>query len=541
MPAPGDRVGAHAQPGSGAEDGLEGMYVDTLREVQEGELMTGHVVAVNQEEVVVDVGYKSEGVIKRSEFTGPVKVGDEVFVYLERKEGEDGELILSYAKAERMRTWDKVITSHEKGTPVDAHVLRRVKGGLTVDMGGIEAFLPGSQVALKTLSNLEQFVGQTFPVRVLKLNKRRANVVVSRRALLEEDTANKREELLKTIQPGQALKGVVKTITPYGAFVDLGGLDGLLHITDMSWGRLAHPSQLLKAEQEIEVKILTVDAEKGKVSLGLKQKSADPWLEIETRYKAGEIYEGTVSSLTEYGAFIHLEDGVEGLVHISELAWGRKVKHPDEVMKAGDKVKVKVLAVDPKAKRISLSVRQAESDPWSTVVEKYKVGTKVEGIVRGVADFGVFVEVEEGIEGLVHISDLTWSRKVRHPSELVKKGDKVEVIVLSSDPVQRRLSLGMKHLQSDPWAAIHEKYRVGMEVKAVITNTASFGAFAALDDEIEGLIPLAHLSNKAIKKAEDAVQVGQEIMVKITKIQPSAHKIALSAKLASQERPAAGQ
>lgn len=526
-----------------SNESMEGVFSASLREVEEGELLSGHVVSINANDVVVDVGYKSEGIIKKAEFVGPtgefnLKVGDEVFVFLERKEGDDGELILSHAKAERMRTWDKVSNSHEKSESIDATVLRRVKGGLTVDLGGVEAFLPGSQVALKTLSNLDQFVGQTFPVRVLKVNKRRANVVVSRRVLLEEVATVKKDELLKNIQPGQVVKGTIKTLTTYGAFVDLGGMDGLLHITDMSWGRISHPSQILKVEQEIEVVVLSVDATKGKVSLGLKQRTSDPWLDVETRYQPGQIMDGTVSSLAEYGAFIRLEDGVEGLVHVSEVTWGRKIKHPNEILKMGQALKVKILGVDSKAKRISLSIRQAEADPWSTVSERYSVGKKLSGIVRGVADFGVFVEVEEGIEGLVHISDLTWSRKVKHPSELVKKGDSVEVVVISADPVAKRLSLGIKQLQDDPWTNIHEKYRVGMEVKAVITNTASFGAFAALDDEIEGLIPITHLSNKAIKKAEDVVQIGQEVLVKITKIQPHAHKIALSLRTSSgQERP----
>ena len=515
-------------------------FMEAMNEVEEGEMMKGHVVAINPNEIVVDVGYKSEGVIPRSEFLGPngeltVKVGDEVNVYLERKEGYDGEVVLSYMKAARMAVWDKVFAAHEAGSTVDATVLRRVKGGLMVDLGGLEAFLPGSQVALKTTSNLDQFIGVTFPVQVIKLNKRRANVVVSRRALLEVETGKQREELMATIAPGDVRKGTVKTLTAYGAFVDLGGVDGLLHITDMSWGRLAHPSQVLQPEQEIEVAVLAVDKEKGKVSLGLKQRSKDPWLDIEARYTVGQLYPGTITTLAEYGAFVQLEDGVEGLVHVSEIAWGRKLKHPSEAVKAGQSVTVKLLNLDPRAKRLSLSIRQAESDPWDRVGEKYPVGARLAGTVRGLAEFGAFVEVEEGIEGLVHISDLTWSRKVRHPSALLKKGDRVDVVVLGSDRAQRRLSLGMKQLQADPWTTVHITYRVGQVVTATITNVTSFGAFAALDDMIEGLIPLAHLSGSEFKKPEEVVTVGQEIPVKITKIQPQARKIALSIRLANQE------
>lgn len=533
-------VARQSSPESSDQSVLEAQYLDGLREVEEGELLKGHVVAVGDSEVVVDIGYKSEGVINREEFLGPsgeitVKAGDEVYVYLERKEGFDGEVVLSYAKAARMRTWETVLEAFEKDLPVDATVLRRVKGGLMVDVGGVEAFLPGSQVALKTVPNLDQYIGQIFPVRILKLNKRRSNVVVSRRILLEEDNARKREDVFATIAPGQLRKGVVKTLTSYGAFVDLGGVDGLLHITDMSWGRISHPSQVIKPEQEIEMMVLAVDKEKGKVSLGLKQRTPDPWSNIDQAYSVGQICEGTVTSLTEYGAFVRLQDGVEGLVHVSELTWGRKIKHPSEVVKAGSTVTVKLISLDGKAKRISLSLRQAESDPWDTVPERYPVGKKIEGTVRGLAEFGAFIEVEEGIEGLVHISDLTWSKKTKHPSEVLKRGDPVSVVVLGSDRGQRRLSLGVKQLQDDPWANIHEKYRVGIVTKAVITNITNFGAFAALDDVIEGLIPLVHLSARTFKKPEDVVQVGQEVMVKVTKIQPQAHKIALSIRLAGQE------
>ncbi|MEK7477304.1 MAG: 30S ribosomal protein S1 [Candidatus Coatesbacteria bacterium] len=536
-----DSPGTVAGPAEPAEaGGFEEQFLGGLREVEEGELLKGHVVAIGEAEVVVDIGYKSEGVIPRAEFTDPlgkitVKPGDEIYVYLERKEGFDGEVRISFAKAERMRTWEKVLEAFEKQTPIDATLLRRVKGGLMADLGGVEAFLPGSQVALKSVANLDQFIGKTYPVQVLKLNKRRSNVVVSRRTLLETQTAKMREELMTTIQPGDRRKGVVKTLTAYGAFVDLGGVDGLLHITDMSWGRLAHPSQILKAEQEIEVVILAVDREKGKVSLGLKQKNPDPWTVVEQNYQAGQVYSGTVTSLAEYGAFVQLEEGVEGLVHVSELAWGHKIKSASEVVQPGQSVKIKLLSLDPKAKRVSLSLRQAESDPWSLVADRYPVGARVQGLVRGLADFGAFVEVEEGVEGLVHISDLAWSRKVKHPSSLLKKGDKVDVVVLGSDKAARRLSLGMKQLQADPWNLVQTTYRVGQEVKATITNVTSFGAFAALDDVIEGLIPLAHLSAKTFKKPEEVVQPGQEVMVKVTKIQPQAHKIALSIRLASQD------
>ena len=537
------QISTQAEVTPGRTDATEskGLYDGSFREIEEGELVKGKVVAINSAEVVVDIGYKSEGLIDRAEFLNfkgelSVKAGDEVYVYLERKEGIDGEVILSHAKAEKIRTWEKVIEAFEKGILLDATVLRRVKGGLMVDLGGLEAFLPGSQVSLRNVSNLDQYLDRVFPIKVIKVNKRRSNVVVSRRALLEDEETHKRDDLFSTIEVGQIRKGVVKTITAYGAFVDLGGVDGLLHITDMSWGRISHPSQLIKTDLEIEVMVLSVDKEKAKISLGLKQRKQDPWIDVENRYKPGEIYQGTVSTTTEYGVFVLLEEGVEGLIHISEIAWGKKIKHPSEVVKPGDGISVKVISVDSKQKRISLSLRQAESDPWATVSDQYPVGAKLSGVVRGLANFGAFVEVAEGVEGLVHISDLTWSKKVKHPSEALKRGDTVEVVVLGSDPIQRRLSLGMKQLQADPWLSIHEKYRVGMETKAVVTNVTTFGIFAALDDEIEGLTPLSQVSLKPGKKIEDSIQIGDELIVKITKIQPHAHKIALSARLAEQEK-----
>ncbi len=538
-PAPAH--GAAQQPTDTPETGsLESQFLDGLHEVEEGELVKGTVVSIGPEDVVVDIGYKSEGVIPRVEFIGPggevtVTPGQEIHVYLERREGYDGEVILSFARAARMRTWDTVLKAFEQETPIDATVLRRVKGGMMVDLGGIEAFLPGSQVGLKTVADLEQFVGKTFPVRILKLNKRRANVVVSRRALLEVTTAKARDELLASIEPGERRTGTVKTLTAYGAFVDLGGLDGLLHITDMSWGRLTHPSQVLRVEQVIEVMVLTVDREKGKISLGIKQCQADPWTRVTEMFTPGQIYEGTVTTVADYGAFIQLAEGLEGLIHVSEVAWGRRVRHPSEVMAPGKRVRVKLLSMDPAAKRLSLSLRQAESDPWATVPDRYPVGMKLKGTVRGLAEFGAFVEVEEGIEGLVHISDLSWSRKTRSPGALLKKGDTVDVVVLGSDRQQRRLSLGIKQLQPDPWLTVAELYHVGQTLKAVITNVTGFGAFAALDDTIEGLIPLGHLSAKPFKKPEDVAQPGQEVMVKVTRIQPALHKIALSVRLAGQE------
>lgn len=539
-----------SQPGAGApaaephEGGaLDSQFLDAMREVEEGELVKGIVVSIGAEDVVVDIGYKSEGVIPRHEFLDPagallVSPGQEIHVYLERREGYDGEVLLSYARAARMRTWDKVLQAFEGEMPVEATVLRRVKGGLMVDLGGLEAFLPGSQVGLKTVSDLDQFVGRTLPVRILKLNKRRANVVVSRRALLEVDGARAREDLLATLQPGERRSGIVKTLTAYGAFIDLGGVDGLLHITDMSWGRLTHPSQVLKVEQTVEVAVLAVDREKGKISLGLKQCQPDPWTLVNERFTAGAVYEGSVTTLADYGAFIQLAPGLEGLVHVSEVAWGRRVRHPGEVLAAGQTVKVKVLSMDPAAKRMSLSIRQAESDPWETVPERYPVGMKLRGTVRGLAEFGAFIEVEEGIEGLVHLSDLSWSRKTRSPAALLKRGDTVDVVVLGSDRVQRRLSLGIKQLQPDPWLTVPDRYRVGETVPAVITNVTSFGAFAALDDHIEGLVPLAHLSSRPFQRPDDVVAPGQQVWVKVTRIQPALHKIALSIRLAVPDAPA---
>ncbi|MEK7220902.1 MAG: 30S ribosomal protein S1 [candidate division NC10 bacterium] len=518
---------------SGPSAEMQEIYERSVRDIVEGEIVKGTILEIKEGAVLVDIGYKSEGLIPLREFRTPsgevtVKVGDVVDVYLEQKEDSEGLIVLSREKAEKIKIWDELSRVYEEGGAMTGMILGRTKGGLIVDIG-VRAFLPGSQVDLRPVRDLDKLIGKAFPMKIIKLNQKRGNIVLSRRELLEEERKHLKEATLTGLTDGKRIKGKIKNITEYGAFVDLGGLDGLLHITDMSWGRVGHPSELFQVGDEIEVVVLKFDRTNERVSLGYKQRLPDPWEAVEQKYPVGAKLKGKVVSLTDYGAFVELEEGIEGLVHISEMSWTQRVKHPSKVVAIGDAVDVVVLDVDRANKRISLGMRQAEPNPWNFIEERYPVGTRVEGLVRNLADFGAFVELEEGIDGLIHISDMSWTKRVRHPSEILKKGEKVEAIVLHVDKANHRISLGLKQLQQDPWqAAVPEKYRVGMDVKGKVVRTTDFGAFVELEDGVEGLLHVSELSQDRVNKPEDVVQVGQELTLKVIKLDPEERKIGLS-------------
>jgi small subunit ribosomal protein S1 len=518
---------------SGPSTEMQEIYERSVRDIVEGDIVKGTILGIKDDAVLVDIGYKSEGVISLKEFRTPsgevtAKVGDVVDVFLEQKEDSEGIIVLSREKAEKIKIWDELSRLYEKGGPVTGTILGRTKGGLIVDIG-VRAFLPGSQVDLRPVRDLDKLIGKPFPMKIIKLNQKRGNIVLSRRELLEEERKHLKDQTLSGLVEGKRIKGKIKNITEYGAFVDLGGLDGLLHITDMSWGRVSHPSELFQVGDEIEVVVLKFDRANERVSLGYKQRLPDPWEAVEQRYPVGTKLKGKVVSLTDYGAFVELEEGIEGLVHISEMSWTQRVKHPSKVVTIGDVVEVVVLDVDRGNKRISLGMRQAEPNPWNFIEERYPVGTRVEGRVRNLADFGAFVELEEGIDGLIHISDMSWTKRVRHPSEVLKKGDKVEAIVLHVDKANHRISLGLKQIQEDPWqSAVPEKYRVGMDVKGKVVRITDFGAFVELEDGVEGLLHVSELSHERVNKPEDIVQVGQELILKVIKFDPEERKIGLS-------------
>jgi small subunit ribosomal protein S1 len=518
---------------TGPSQEMRDIYEESLRDVVEGDIVKGTILEVREDVVLVDIGYKSEGLIPLREFRTPsgettAKVGDVVDVYLEQREDTDGLIVLSREKAEKIKIWEELSLVYEKGGPITGMILGRTKGGLIVDIG-VRAFLPGSQVDLRPVRDLDKLIGKAFPMKIIKLNQKRGNIVLSRRELLEEERKHLKEETLATLAEGKHIKGKIKNITEYGAFVDLGGLDGLLHITDMSWGRIGHPSELFQVGDEIDVVVLKYDRTNERVSLGYKQRLPDPWEAVEQRYPVGSKLKGKVVSMTDYGAFVELEEGVEGLVHISEMSWTQRVKHPSKVVAIGDMVEVVVLDVDRANKRISLGMRQAEPNPWNFIEERYPVGTRVEGRVRNLADFGAFVELEEGIDGLIHISDMSWTKRVRHPSEVLKKGEKVEAIVLHVDKANHRISLGLKQVQQDPWqSSVPDKYRVGMDVQGKVIRTTDFGAFVELEDGVEGLLHVSELSQERVNKPEDVVQVGQDLTLRVIKLDPEERKIGLS-------------
>jgi small subunit ribosomal protein S1 len=529
--APDERTGP-AGPVEAGQDELESLYRQSLQDLDEGEVVRGRIVTVKDTEVLVDVGYKSEGTIPLEEFqrTGIVpKVGEEIEVYLEMKEDSEGLIVLSKEKADKIKVWDVITRAYEKGSAVEGKVIEVVKGGLAVDVG-VKAFLPGSQVDLRPVKNLASMLGQQIRARVIKLNRRRGNVVLSRRVVLEEEREEKRKHTLSVLSEGMVLTGVVKNITEYGAFIDLGGIDGLLHITDMSWGRISHPSELVQVGDKIEIMVLHFDRETGRVSLGYKQKGADPWETVEERFAVSSRHHGKVVSLTNYGAFVELEKGVEGLVHVSEMSWTRRVRHPSKLVNVGDEVEVMVLDVNKGQKRISLGMKQVEPDPWETIEARYQPGMRVQGKVRNLTDFGAFVELEPGIDGLLHISDMTWARNVTHPSEILKKSQPIETVILHVDKEAKRLSLGLKQIQPDPWESAIQKYPVGANVRGKIVRLAEFGAFVELEPGVDGLLHISQMSHRPVSRPEDIVQLNDELTLKVIRVDPNERRIGLSLK-----------
>src|SRR3989441_71894 len=515
-----------------AEDRMEDWYREELVEFEEGEVVRGRVVQVGNSEVLIDVGYKSERSIPIEECQrGGIlpKVGDEIEVYLEAKEDNEGLIVLSKDKADKIKVWDVVARAHERGTPVEGRVVEVVKGGLAVDVG-VKAFLPGSQVDLRPVKNLASMLGQTIRAKVIKLNRRRGNVVLSRRAVLEEEREEKKKHTLEVLQEGMSLTGTVKNITDYGAFIDLGGIDGLLHVTDMSWGRVGHPSEIFQVGDQVEVVVLHFDRESGRVSLGYKQKSSDPWETVEARYAPGTRASGRVVSLTNYGAFVELEPGVEGLVHVSEMSWTRRVRHPSKLVNVGDEVDVLVLEVNRAAKRISLGMKQVEPDPWATIEERYRPGSRVQGRVRNLTDFGAFIELEPGVDGLPHISDMSWTRNVGHPSEILRKGQDLETQILNIDRDNKRISLGLKQIQPDPWATVSLRYPMGSRVTGKVVRLTDFGAFVELESGVDGLLHISQMAHRPIATPGEVVNVGDELTLLVIRVDPHERRIGLSLK-----------
>ena len=511
---------------------LAALYEETFKNLEEGTITEGRVVAVSKDKVVVDIGYKSEGMIPNDQFSTEelqnLKVGDPLKVYIEECEDDDGNLVLSKEKADKMKIWEELEQLFNDGKSIDGKIVARIKGGMMVDIG-VKAFLPGSQIDLHPVRDLDGLVGRTFPLKIIKINHRRGNVVVSRRVLLEETRDSKRKTTLSTLKEGQLIQGVVKNITDYGAFIDLGGIDGLLHITDMSWGRVGHPSEMFNIGDKVEVSVLKYDRETGRISLGLKQKSADPWIGVASKYAIGTRVRGRVVSLTDYGAFIELEPGVEGLVHVSVMSWTHEVRHPSRVVSIGDQVEAAVLNVDPASRKISLGMKQTAPNPWDMVEGKYAIGTRIEGKVKSLTDFGAFVGLEEGIDGLIHISDMSWTKHIKHPSELFKKGQKVEAVVLRIDKEKERLSLGFKQLKSDPWDdEIPSRYAVGDVAVGKVSKVADFGIFVELDGGVEGLIHISEAGLDPQAKLEEKFKLQDEVTAKIIKVDREERKIALS-------------
>ena len=508
------------------------IYAESLKNIEEGEVIFGRIVGLDKDGVLVDIGYKSEGIIPLAEFGGrtPADIvpGEEIEVYLEQKEDAEGRVVLSKQKVDKQKIWSRLYKAFETKETLEGVITRRIKGGLVIDINGVDCFLPASQVALRPTSDLDQFINQKAQVRIIKFNRGRGNVVASRRILLEEEREKKRHETLSTLEAGQVRAGVVKNIVQYGDFIDLGGIDGLLHITDMAWGRVSHPSEVVQIGQTIDVKVLSIDKENGKISLGLKQKSADPWNEIDGKYPLSSQHKGKVVNLTEYGAFVKLEEGVEGLVHVSEMSWFRRIKHPSAVVSIGQEVDVIILNLDKVNKKISLGMKQVEPDPWQTLDQKLPIGSKVKGVVKSLTDYGAFVELEEGIEGLLHISDMSWTSTVKHPSEVCKKGQELEVMILNIDKEKRKISLGLKQFQPDPWDGIAERYPIGQQVPCKVLRLTNFGAFVELEPGVEGLIHISQLSENPPAKVEDVVKVGDDLNAKVIKLSLDERKIGLS-------------
>jgi len=523
---------------SGGDSEFESLMEESLKAPRPGDVLVGRVLLVTRDSVIVDINYKCEGQVPLAELLDAdgkvtVKEGDEVDVYFEGTETENGTVMLSHAKAEKFKVWRELERAFQSETPVEGVVLGKVKGGLKVDIG-VPAFLPGSHVDIRPARNLDRYVGQRGRFQILKFNRARGNVVVSRRSVLERERSSLKEQTLKVLEEGVILEGTVKNITDYGAFIDLGGLDGLLHITDMSWGRLQHPSEVIKVGDKVKVVVLKYDPQRERVSLGMKQIMPDPWNKVAETYPPGTRTHGKVVSVTDYGAFVELEKGVEGLIHVSEMSWSKRAVHPSKVVNPGDSVEVQVLGVDETNRRISLGLKQTEPNPWQALAEKHPIGTRVKGKVKSITDFGAFVEIEPGIDGLVHISDMSWTRKIRHPSEVMKKGDEIEAVVLGIDIESERVSLGVKQLAPDPWDTITDRYPLHTRVTGKVSSVADFGVFVELEEGIEGLIHISQLSNERVDKPSSLFKVGDQVEVLVVQIDPKERRIGLSIRALKQ-------
>lgn len=512
------------------DEELVKLYEKSFSGISEGEIIKGKILEITDAYVIVDIGFKSEGVLTKDEFIdlSKFKVGDEVELFLESSEDPEGNVLVSRRKVYFLRTWEDLMNKYETQEIVQGRVMRRIKGGFVVDLNGVDAFLPGSQVDVKPIRDFDAFVNQTLDLKIVKVNEPRKNIVVSRRVIIEKDLESKREEILKTLEKGQVRRGIVKNITDFGVFIDLGGVDGLLHITDLSWGRVNHPKEILSLDQEIDVMILEFDEEKKRISLGLKQLQPHPWENIAERFPIGSKVKGTVVSLTDYGAFVEIEKGIEGLIHVSEMSWSHHVKNPAQVLKEGDKVEAVLLSIEPDERKISLGLKQLTPDPWEDIEDKYPVGSKHSGEVRNLTPFGAFVELEEGVDGLVHISDLSWTKKIRHPSEVIRKGQKIDVVVLDINKAERRIALGHKQVEANPWDAFEDAYKVGTEVTGKISRLIDKGVIVTLPLGVDAFVPLSHLGKPNIKRAADHFKVGDELPLKIIEFDKENKRIVLS-------------
>ncbi len=517
------------------------MYQGSMASIDEGEIVKAKVQSIRENVVVLDIGFKSEGTVPLEEFKDhpDLKVGDEVEVLLEHLEDQEGAVVLSKKKADFMRVWEKIRLAYENDQPVEGTLVKKIKGGVVVDLMGVDAFLPGSQIALRRVPNIDELLGQKFEFKIIKLNKRRRNIVVSRRVILENERAGKREKLMKELEVNQTRKGVVKNITDFGAFIDLGGVDGLLHITDMSWGRVSHPTEMVAIGAELEVKVLDIDWTRERISLGLKQLHPYPWKDVADKYPVGTRVTGKVVSITNYGAFIELEPGIEGLVHISEMSWTRNVRHPSKLVSIGETIEAVVLKVDPAEEKISLGMKQTEQDPWMMLPVKYPVGTRINGKVRNLTSFGAFVEIEPGIDGLIHISDMSWTKRVQHPSEVVKKGDSVDVVILNIDAENKRISLGLKQAAEDPWLKIGENYPVGMELPGTVVRLMDKGVVVDIGNDIEGFVPLSQLSptGENVNSPTDLVYETMKLELRVMEVDPIHRRIVLGVTAIPAEQP----
>ncbi|MBI4431799.1 MAG: 30S ribosomal protein S1 [Candidatus Omnitrophica bacterium] len=517
-------------PADSQENQLAALYESSLADVQENSIVQGVVVEIKKRQAIVDIGYKSEGILDIDEFPEPekIRVGSEVEVLFESYDDEQGIVILSKRKADRLKCWNDIVATSGEGSIVEGKIFKKVRGGFMVDIG-MEAFLPASLVALKPTKNLDQFLGQTLKFKIVKLNHRRRNIVLSRKDFLEQEQQSQRSKILGEMTEGKVLKGRVKNITDFGVFIDLGGVDGLLHITDMSWGRVAHPSELVSLGQELELTVVGYDKETQRISLGLKQLTSNPWQTVESKYKTGSRIRGKVVNILPYGAFVELEKGIEGLVHVSELSWTKRIAHPSEVLNVGDEVEAVILNVDVAGKKIALGIKQIEADPWKDVHERYKVGQTIEGVIRNVTDYGAFIELEPGIGGLIHISDMSWTKKINHPTEVVNKGDQVKLKILSIDAEQKKISLGIKQLAKDPWLEVTEKLPVNQIVEGRVTKVTNFGVFVEVLNDIEGLLHISEIPED-VATLEERFRPGDEVRVMVLRVDPPARKIALSLK-----------